>query len=62
MAIKPGVKTSEFWAIVISGVVSAFGRALNLPDAVIQWINSLVLAYLGSRTILKSIGVHNGVK
>jgi len=60
--IKPGSKTSEFWVLLIGGIVTAFGKALNLPDPVISWLCSLVLAYLGSRTILKSIGVRNGVK
>ena len=51
---KSGVKTSEFWVMLITAFITAFGRAIELPEPVVAWLCSLALAYLASRTILKS--------
>jgi len=53
--IKAGVTTSEFWVVFIAGVITALGKALELPEPVVSWLNGLALFYLTSRTTLKAI-------
>jgi len=53
--VKSGFLSSEFWAVLVAGIITAFGKALGLPDQVISWLVSLALSYLGSRTAIKLV-------
>jgi hypothetical protein len=55
--LKPGVSTSEFWIVIISGLLLTAQSAMSLVEA--GWaaggIVALGLAYTGLRGRLKSI-------
>ena len=48
-----GVRSSEFWVIIVSGLIATIGKAFNLSQDIIDGVIKLALAYLGGRSAVK---------
>ena len=53
-----GIKSTEFWITMVGAVIPVLNKYLNLnlPTNEILSILGIILAYVGSRTVIKSKG------
>ena len=51
--VKDGVKTSEFWVTLISGIIVAVCNAFKVDPQIRDAIVKLAVAYITSRTVVK---------
>lgn len=52
--VKDGIKTSEFWVTLISGIIVAVCNAFKVDPQIRDAIIKLAVAYISSRTIVKA--------
>lgn len=59
--MKSGIKTTEFWVTLISGIIVAVCNAFKVDPQVRDAIVKLAIAYITSRTAVKMLdGAKNG--
>jgi len=57
--IREGFRTTEFYATLITGIITYVGQFLKLDPQIIDLITKLALVIIGSRTVVK---VSNAIK
>ena len=51
--VKSGIKSSEFWVIIVTGIVTTITKALNLDPQIADALLKLAIAYLAGRSVIK---------
>jgi hypothetical protein len=55
-AKKPGIKTTEFWLVVVGALITVFNKGLgfDLPEEAILSLAGMIGSYVGGRSWIKT--------
>ena len=53
---RPGIFTSEFWAMIGLVCLAIMQPVVGMTDGTFQWVAGILVAYIGSRTGIKMMG------